>query len=65
MSDKLTYAKAIAELEEIVHEIENEEVLVDELLVKVKRSSELIKFCKKQLYSTEKEITEALKELEE
>ncbi|MEA3505050.1 MAG: exodeoxyribonuclease VII small subunit, partial [Bacteroidota bacterium] len=37
MSEKLTYTKAIAELEEIVKQIESEEVLVEELLIKVKR----------------------------
>lgn len=65
MSEKLTYTKAIAELEEIVKQIESEEVLVEELLIKVKRSSELIKFCKRQLHSTENEITDVLKEMEE
>ncbi len=60
---KLTYEKAIAELEEIVNKIESEEISVDELSEKVKRASELIKICKAKLFSTEEEVNKILKEI--
>ncbi len=61
--EKLTYEKAIAELEEIVNKIESEEISVDELSEKVKRASELIKICKAKLFSTEEEVNKILKEI--
>jgi exodeoxyribonuclease VII small subunit len=58
--DKLTYSSAIAELEDIVNEIESDEVDVDVLAAKVKRASELIKFCKDNLRDTQKEVNKVL-----
>jgi exodeoxyribonuclease VII small subunit len=63
--NKLTYTKAISELEEIVKEIENEDVEVDNLLEKVKRASFLIKYCKEKLRNTEEEVKKVLSSLEE
>lgn len=65
MSEKVKYTDAIIELEEIVSSIENEEVNVDELSVKVKRASELIKICKEKLHNTEEEVSAILKEINE
>ena len=62
--DKLTYTSAITELEEIVNEIESGEVDVDVLTVKVKRASELIKFCKDNLRDTQKEVNKVLEGME-
>jgi exodeoxyribonuclease VII small subunit len=64
MKNKITYAEAIAELEEIVNEIENEDIGVDELSEKVKRASELIKICKDKLHKTEEEVSAVLKDIE-
>jgi len=63
--NKLTYTKAISELEEIVKEIENEDVEVDNLLEKVKKASFLIKYCKEKLRNTEEEVKKVLSSLEE
>ena len=63
MSEKVKYTDAIIELEEIVSSIENDEVNVDELSVKVKRASELIKICKEKLHNTEEEVSRILTEL--
>ncbi|MCM8820883.1 MAG: exodeoxyribonuclease VII small subunit [Candidatus Omnitrophica bacterium] len=63
--NKLTYTKAISELEEIVKSIENEDVEVDNLIEKVKRASFLIKYCKEKLRDTEKEVKQVLSSLEE
>ncbi|NOX19955.1 MAG: exodeoxyribonuclease VII small subunit [Nitrospirae bacterium] len=61
----LTYSKAFEELQSIVSEIENESVDVDILTSKIKRATELIKFCKSKLKSTEGEVKKVLSEIEE
>lgn len=65
MSEQPTYTKAFEELQQIVADIEDGEISVDELGVKVKRASELIKICKEKLASTEEDVQEILKELED
>ncbi len=57
---KLTYTSAITELEAIVQDIESGEIDVDVLTAKVKRASELIKFCKDSLRNTQKEVEKTL-----
>lgn len=64
MSKKLTYSAALEELENIIQEIENEEISIDDLSVKVKRASTLLKFCKEKLRSTEGDINAILGEME-
>lgn len=63
MEKKQKYADAIDELEKILSEMENEEISVDQLSDKVKRASELIKFCRDKLFKTEEEINEILKDV--
>lgn len=63
-NNKLTYASAIDELECIVREIESGEIDVDILTAKVKRASELIKYCKDSLRNTQKEVDKTLSGLE-
>ncbi|MBI1837305.1 MAG: exodeoxyribonuclease VII small subunit [Flavobacteriia bacterium] len=65
MSNELNYTDAFDELQNIVSEIEDGEISVDELSIKVKRASELIKICKNKLTATEENVTQILKELEE
>lgn len=65
MSKKQTYSAALEELESIIQEIENEEINIDDLSLKVKRASVLLKFCKEKLRATEKDITAILEDLEE
>ncbi|MFP4019924.1 MAG: exodeoxyribonuclease VII small subunit [Bacteroidales bacterium] len=60
----IKYGKAIAEIEEILAKIENEELDVDDLTEKVKRVSELLDVCKKKLHNTEQEVEKILKEIE-
>jgi exodeoxyribonuclease VII small subunit len=62
--DKLTYTSAITELEGIVNEIESGEVDVDVLTTKVKRASELIRFCRDSLRDTQKEVGKVLEGIE-
>lgn len=61
---KITYTSAITELEAIVQEIESGEIDVDVLTAKVKRASELIKFCKDNLRNTQKEVEKTLVDIE-
>ncbi|MBZ4677256.1 MAG: xseB [Anaerophaga sp.] len=60
-----TYSEAVAEIEEILQRMENEELDVDELSEKVKRVSELVRFCRNKLKNTEEEVEKVLKEMEE
>lgn len=58
-----SYESALQELKTIVSDIENDSVSVDELTKKVKRASELIKFCKTILTKTEVEVNSALDDM--
>jgi exodeoxyribonuclease VII small subunit len=62
--EELSYDKAFEELQQIVRDMEEGEIGVDELSVKVKRASELIKICKTKLSSTEEGVSKILKGLE-
>lgn len=61
---KPTYAEAMAELEQIVREIESENVDVDQLARRVARAKELITYCKGRLRQTEEEVNKVLEEIE-
>ena len=56
---KQTYAQAIAELEEIVAKLQNNECEIDELKTYTNRSLSLLKFCKDKLFETDEEIKKA------
>ena len=64
MKENPSYDKAFEELQTIVSELEDGEIGVDELSIKVKRASELLKICKSKLSSTEDDIQKILSELE-
>lgn len=64
MSNEMNYTAAFEELQQIVRDMEDGEITVDELSVKVKRAAELIKICKAKLTSTEEDVNLILKELE-
>lgn len=60
----MNYTAAFEELQQIVRDMEDGEITVDELSVKVKRAAELIKICKTKLTTTEEDVNLILKELE-
>jgi exodeoxyribonuclease VII small subunit len=64
MANELNYTIAFDELQQIVRDMEDGEITVDELALKVKRAAELIKICKNKLTSTEEDVNLILKELE-
>lgn len=53
---KLTYAKALEELEKLSEEIESGHSDPDTLLEKIKRTMELVKFCREKLREAEMEM---------
>ena len=63
MSEKPGYTEAFEELQQIVREIENGQITVDELAIKVKRATDLISICKLKLTTTEENINQILKDL--
>lgn len=65
MTKKLSYAEALAEIEEIIGNIEEDKYSIDELADKVKRISFLIDFCKEKLHATEEELNNILKKMQE
>ena len=60
-----SYSLAFEELQRIVSEMERGDVGIDELAVNVKRASELIQYCRNKLKTTELDVAEILKQLEE
>ena len=65
MSEETKYEEAFEELQQIVSDIEEGEISVDALSAKVKRATELIRFCKEKLHTTEEDVNSILKQLEE
>ena len=66
MSEKeVNYERAFKELQSIVSEIELGQITVDILSQKVKRAAELIAICKMKLSSTEEDVNQILKELDQ
>jgi exodeoxyribonuclease VII small subunit len=58
-----SYAEAFDELQSIMSALQNEEISVDLLSSKVKRASELLKFCHAKLRDTEMEVGQVIKDL--
>ena len=61
----ITYSDAIAEIEEIIEKIENDELDLDLLAVNVKRVAEMINLCKAKLKATEDEVEKILKDFDQ
>lgn len=58
---EMNYSDAIAELEQIISEMESSSIGIDELSEKVKRAAFLLQFCRNRLTSTEQEVNNVLK----
>jgi len=61
---QIKYGEAIAEIEKILGQIEQEELDVDDLTSKVQRVSELLTLCRNKLHTTEKEVEKIMKDIE-
>jgi len=62
---ELTYNDALEELKGILQRLEGQVVNIDQIATDVKRSSELIKFCKEKLRKTEEEVDTILRDMKE
>lgn len=65
MKETMTYTEAKNQLEEIVNDLQNNQLTVDELSLKIKEAVGLINFCKKKLRSVDSEVDKILKNSEE
>ena len=61
-SKELTYNEAIAEIEQIISRLRNEQTEVDTLSAELKRATELIARCKEQLHQVEVSVKKQLEE---
>ncbi len=57
---KLTYAAALRELQEIVSQLQDEKIGMDDLSDRIRRATELLKFCREKLRETESEVKSLL-----
>ena len=62
MKKETKYEEAMAELQDIVRRMENDELDIDQMTVQLKRAQELIKLCKDKLTKTDEEIKKILSE---
>jgi len=58
------YAEALAELEAILMEIEDDAVDVDVLAARVKRAAELLRICRDRITAAKVEVTQIVAELD-
>ena len=56
------YEEAVAQLEDIVNKMENNELDIDQLSKQLKKAKELVKLCKDKLTKTDAEIKKLLDE---
>jgi len=57
---KFSYNNSIEEIEIILNEIETKNIDIDQLTTKIKKALSLISQCKKQLQTTEDEVSKLL-----
>jgi len=62
--DEVAYSDAIEELETILDEIEDDEVDLDDLAVKVERASELVGLCRDKIDDTEMQVKAIIDDLD-
>ena len=53
---KMTYAEAMARLEEIMGKVQSGRIDIDELAGLLKEAQELVKFCREKLYKVDEDI---------
>ena len=62
--NKLSFKQAYEELTQILGDLQTQDIDVDVLVSKVKRATELIKFCKEKITQTELEVKKIIQEFE-
>lgn len=63
MENKISYTDAFEELQEIITDMEDSKISIDDLDVKIKRASDLLKICKDKLFKTEENVQKILDEI--
>ena len=58
--DQLTYEQALAELEQILKEMQGDQCDIDKLSEKTRRAAELLAACRSRLTATEAELRQIL-----
>jgi len=58
----LTYEAAMERLEQLAKEMENGDVAIDQLSVKLKEAQQLLQFCKDNLTKADEEVRKLLEE---
>jgi exodeoxyribonuclease VII small subunit len=61
MKTDLTYSDAYAKLEELVAQLEDGNIPLDELSLKVRQANELISICENKLRNIQTEVNESIK----
>lgn len=62
--EDIRYADAIDELETILEQIEDEDVDLDDLAVKVERASQLVDVCREKIDDTETRVRDIIEDLD-
>ena len=62
--DALGYAAALAELEDILAELESGQADIDQLAAQVRRAAELLELCRGRLDTAQAEVTRILVEVD-
>lgn len=62
--EPIGYASALAELDDILHELDGDEVDVDVLGARVRRAAELLRICRDRITSARFEVEQVVAELE-
>ena len=62
MEKKISYNKALEEIESIIDSLSDNSIDVDKLTIQVKRATELIKLCRERLQKIETDVNEILKD---
>jgi exodeoxyribonuclease VII small subunit len=62
--DGIGYADAVAELEEILEQLDGDEIDVDHLAAQVRRAAELIALCRSRLSAARMEVTRIVADLD-
>ncbi len=60
--EQIKYREAVQRLDEIISQIENEDVDVDELSLRVKEAVELIRLCKARIDKAEMEVKQVVED---
>jgi exodeoxyribonuclease VII small subunit len=63
MPEPIKYSDAIERLDEIISKIENDDIDVDELSLRVKEAIDLIKLCKSKINKAELEVKQVVEHL--